>query len=404
MFQIKEITDNRFERVNLLVDEYISNNKLPGIITLIYQKNQIIHCSKKGLHNVEQNTLLTFDGIYNIASMTKPIVCTAALMLYEEGKLALADPISKFLPKAKDIKVYTSGEGKNIKTEPINQEITILDLFTHTSGFTYGYENDPSYELYKSIDWDNFTLEKFVDTLLDIPLRFQPATHWVYSFSTDILGRILEIVSGKPLDEFLHHRLFSKLNMYDTGYFVPKEKWSRIVPIYRKNEKGQFIDDKEAFEKSKTKPSLILGGGKLFSTLSDYLRFTIMLLNKGMFNQTTLIKPETVELMSRDHVVSRNITYQRPNPELFSNFPEPYASNIKQNFAGYGYGLGVGVKIQKGLVPSKIYGWSGFYNTYFWIDPTNHLIGIRLSQFFPNYQYPINHEFTTQTYQGLAMY
>ena len=410
IIEIKEITDKRFQLLSQKMNEYISEKKLPGITTLIYQNDKIIHCEKKGVRDIETQQALNFDDIYRIASMTKPIVSVAALMLQEEGKFSLDDPLSKFMPNAKQLKVFTDEIDGKISVEPLAREVTILDLFTHTSGFIHPFNpTHPIDKLNRELRGENdekvreMTLQAAIDKYFDIPLKFQPGTKWSYSISTDILGHLIEVISGQPLDNFLSKRIFQKLGMHDTGFFVPENKWPRLIPIHIKDAEGHLIKNEKDSELDKTKPSYLSGGGGLVSTLSDYLKFTILLLNKGTFNQTELLKQETVELMTSDHMASREINYVGLDPNEFPDIPEFMANIFRKSSEGYGFGLGVQVKIKKNSVPVGIHGWSGACTTFYCVDPTNQLIEILFSQFIPNFSYPIYNEFMDLTYKALNL-
>ena len=252
MIEIKEIVDKKFHLLSQKMNEYISEKKLPGIMVLIYQNDQIIHCEKKGVRDYENQQGLNYDDIYRIASMTKPIVSVAALMLYEEGEFSLDDPLSKFMPKAKHLKVFTEETNGKISVEPLTCEVTILDLFTQTSGFIYAYNpTHPIDKLYNNLEGENgekkreMTLQTAIDKYFDIPLKYQPGTKWKYSISTDLLGHLIEVISGQPLDDFLRKRIFQKLGMHDTGFYVPENKWPRLISIHIKDEEGNLIKNKK---------------------------------------------------------------------------------------------------------------------------------------------------------------
>ena len=408
MIEIKEITDYRFQLLSDKIKEYISEKKLPGVLTLIYHDDRIIHCEKNGVRDIETQQSLNFNDIYRIASMTKPIVSVAGLMLYEEGKFSLDDPLSKFMPKAKHLKVFTGEIDGKIAIEPLTREVTILDLFTHTSGFIIPFNpTHPVDKLYSELEGENrekrreMPLQAAIDKYFDIPLKFQPETKWSYSISTDILGHLIEVISGQPLDDFLRKGIFQQLGMHDTGFYVPEDKWPRLISIHIKNADGHLIKNEKGSEFAKTKPSFLSGNRGLVSTLSDYLKFTILLLNKGTFNQTELLKQETVELMTRDHMASREINYEGIDPNEIQDVPESIANNLQKFSEGFGFGLGVQVKIKKNSVPVGIHGWMGAFTTFYLVDPSNQLIGILFSQFSPNFSYPIFNEFTDLTYQAL---
>ena len=410
MIEIKEITDKRFQLLSQKMNEYISEKKLPGIMTLIYQHGKIIHCEKYGVRDIDSQQEINFDDIYRIASMSKPIVIVAALMLYEQGKFSFDDPLSKFMPKAKQLEVFKEEIDGKIIVEPMTHEVTILDLFTHTSGFIYPWvPTHPIDKLYLEIYGENrvniqeMTLQAAIDKFFDIPLKYQPGSKWEYGISTDILGYLIEVISGQSLDEFLREQIFDKLGMLDTGFYVTENIWPRLIPIHIKDAEGHLIKNEKKSELDKTKPSFLSGGDGLVSTLSDYLKFTIMLLNKGTFNQIELLKQKTVELMTSDHMAPRGINYVGFDPNEYPDVSESTADSLRKFSEGYGFGMGVQVKIKKNSVPVGIHGWGGAFNTSYWVDPTNQLIAILFLQFVPSFSYPIHIEFMDLTYKALTL-
>jgi CubicO group peptidase (beta-lactamase class C family) len=404
---IKKVINERFKLLHGKMKEYVEQNKLPGIITLIYQDGKIIDCDKYGMADVENKIPIEFDNIFRIASMTKPIVTVAALMLYEEGKFSLEDPLSKFMPKVNDLKVFKGEEEEKILTEELNREITILDLMTHSAGFSY--LSDPNHPLDKkySIKMNAFkangdkSLAEVMDVFFDVPLKFQPGTTFHYSFSTDILGYLIEIISGMPLDKFLQDRIFAKLEMKDTGFFVPEAKLDRLVHIYILNKEGQLIKAPEEQQRyGRDKTIFFSGGGGLVSTLSDYLRFAVMLLNNGKLEEIRLLKEETVQLMIQDHVISRDIPFINEESVKRLGVPDHMAKIILEFTAGSGFGLGVQVKLEDGNIPAGIHGWGGAFLTDYWVDPKNNLVFVFMTQ-FPNVGYPIRNDLRNLTYKGL---
>lgn len=408
---IKKVSNNRFQLLHDKMKEYVEQKKLPGIITLIYQDGKIIDCDKYGMADIENKKPIEFDNIFRIASMTKPIVTVAALMLYEEGKFSLEDPLSKFIPKVKNLRVYKGEEDGNILTEELNREITILDLLTHTAGFSYLMDpNHPLDKKYSKImmafraSGDKSTAE-VMEAFLDVPLKFQPRKTFHYSFSTDILGYLVEIISGIPLDQFLQTRIFSKLGMEDTGFFVPEEKWDRLMAIHTVDENKQLIKAPvmhQMFGRKKRK--FFSGGGGLVSTLSDYLKFAVMLLNGGKVEDNRLIKEETVQLMARDHVKSRDIPFITEESVKNLGLPDHLEKARIESAAQSGFGLGVLVRLEDSDIPAGVHGWGGLFSTNYWVDPKNNLLFVFLTQYFSpivEKQYPIAYEIRNLTYKGL---
>jgi len=384
-FEVKEVKNDRFNILHSKMVEYIEQGGLPCAITLVYQNDEIIFCEKSGMVNIENNVPIEFDNIFRIASMTKPIVSVAALMLFEKGKFSLDDPLSKFFPKAKDLRVFTKEEEGKLITEELNRELTILDLFTHTGGISYlGDLNHPVDKKFTGLFQDKKSLAEAVNALFDVPLLRQPGTKWKYGLSIDILGYLIEILSGMPLDKFLRERIFNKLEMKDTGFFVPLEKRDRLARLYVKDSKGRLILAPENLQShGMEKPRIFSGGGGLVSTLSDFLKFAVMLLNNGRFGETRLLKEETILLMTRDHVISRGITYL--NEDDFSSLPKPLVKLALEIANGSGFGLGVKTQVENGLIPIGSHGWGGAFTTDYTVDPKNNMVSIFLSQLFPNF-------------------
>jgi CubicO group peptidase (beta-lactamase class C family) len=314
--------------------------------------------------------------------MTKPIITIASLMLFEETKFKLDDPISKFLPEFKNVRVFVKEEKTGeIITEDLEREITILDLFTHTSGLSYGFlENDPIDKIYREKliyeNLKNLTLEQVIKIISNIPLRFQPGKHFRYSYGLDVLGRMIEVLSGKSLDEFLNRRIFSPLEMNNTAFYVPEEKMNKFAKIYSYNEASQLqvINTPEITKRFEGNYKFFSGGTGLVSTIKDFFNFTLFLLNKGKFKEKRLLNPETIDLMTRNYL-EKNQTI----PELALN---RFIVENLLNLHEYGQGLGIRVRIKdsKELGIIGEHGWGGAAHTYYWIDPLNEVIGIFMTQ------------------------
>jgi len=300
---------------------------------------------------------MTPDSIFRIYSMTKPIVSVAALMLVEEGKMQLADPVAKFIPELKDLKVGVE-KGGSLELVASSRPITIHDLLRHTSGLTYGvFGKSMVKELYtkNGVDsWDH-TNADLVKKLASVPLMFQPGSTWEYSRSTDVLGHVIERVSGQNLDRFLEERILKPLGMRDTAFYVDPAKHGRIAEPFAK----------EPLINVRTKPKYLSGGGGMVSTAADYLRFAQMLLNGGELDGVRILSRKTVDYMTSDHLGGVRGPAYLPGP-------------------GYGFGLGVKVRTSAGEAdsPGSIgdYDWGGLGGTYFWVDPKERLIGIWMMQ------------------------
>jgi CubicO group peptidase (beta-lactamase class C family) len=380
------LSSKRLERINPIMQSYIDQGKLPGLITMIARQGKVVHFEKYGL--MDTNKQMQLDAIFRIASMTKPVTSVAVMILYEEGHFQLDDPVSKYIPEFKNIKVFSKMDNNELIVVEPKRPMTIHDLLTHTSGLTYGiFGNTPVDAMYRRAGLFRGTLKEMVQKLSKIPLLYHPGTKWHYSISIDVLGYFVEVVSGKPLDKFLEQRIFKPLKMKDTGFYVPEEKISRFAARYGLSKDGgiEVIEKPETSNKSRP-PRFLSGGGGLVSTASDYIRFAQMLLNKGELEGTRILGRKTVEFMTRNHL----------SDELLPIHPI---------LPGKGFGLGFAVLVdvpQSYIIGSEgEFEWRGIHNTFFWVDPEEELVMILMTQFTPYLHYPINKEFKVLTYQAI---
>ena len=409
----------RLRRINPIMENYIANTHLPGIVTLLYRKGDLAYQQAFGYLDTEQRHPLTNDAIFRIYSMTKPITCVALLMLYEQGKFQLFDPVSWYIPDFSKLKVFNDEmrHRRNQVNKRIvfrdsnlvdpNREVTICDLLTHTSGLTYTFlEYGAVEEMYRENGIaSEKPLEEFVADLLQVPLAFHPGSEWRYSFSHDVVARLIEVLSDQPLDQFLDEKIFQPLNMPDTAFYVPEEKHDRFVSLIGAGDSGiskssrtwELADQNQMRTLSKPekdlefhKHGIFRGGHGLVSTAADYLQFCRMLLNQGELEGERILGRKTIELMTTNHLP----------PSLL---PFDINGNV---FKGYGYGLGVRVLIDVGRsqLPGSLgeYGWGGAASTYFWIDPTEEFIGIVLSQLMPEGYYAVSDDFRVLAYQAIV--
>jgi CubicO group peptidase (beta-lactamase class C family) len=348
------LNPEKLEEVRQALQKDIADGKVPGAVMLIARKGQVGFFEAAGKQGPNDEKPMTSKTIFRIYSMTKPIVSVAAMSLVEEGRLRLEEPLSTYIPFFADMKVMQFGD----KMRPASKPITILDLMRHTSGLIYGVF-DPKGALGKmyiesGIASSDISLNELAARLGNLPLRFEPGTAWHYSRSTDVLGRVLEIASGQTLDKFLEDRIFKPLGMVDTAFFQPSDKADRFAqPV------------KELFDMADPKP-MLSGGGGLTSTMEDYFRFTMMLRNRGSLDGVRIIKPETLALMTRNHI----------------------AEGVDRRFfypgEAYGFGLGFAVRIsdEGARYPGTLgdFWWRGLAGTYFWIDPSKDLFAIFMIQ------------------------
>jgi CubicO group peptidase (beta-lactamase class C family) len=375
----------RLARVDAALKPYIDNKQLAGAVVAIARKNKTVYMKSFGAADVDSNKAMTDDAIFRIASMTKPVTSVAVMMLYEEGKFLLDDPISKFIPDFKEPKVLAA-DGKTV---PAKREITIRDLLRHTSGISYRFWGKPIAEVYEKAGiFDGLaptegTIAEMTKRIAVQPLHNQPGEAWEYGLNTDVLGYLVEVASGMPLDKFFKERIFNPLKMPDTQFYVSDAQKNRVVSLYTPGEKGGIVKSPDATTRwgqlifSAAVPysnqrTYFSGGGGLTSTASDYLRFTQMFLNGGQLDGTRLLSRKSVELMGMNHIGDISVwTYAPPSA----------VGNLGDKF-----GLGFGVRSDAGmneLGSTGEYMWAGIFNTRFWIDPKEQMSIVMLGQIIP---------------------
>lgn len=380
----------RLERIEPAMQRYIDQGKLVGVMTLVARNGEVVHYAAQGMQNRETQEPLSRDTIFRIYSMTKPITAVAALTLWEQGKFHMNDPITKYFPELSDLKVYVSGEGDNMVLEDAKYPIRIIDLFTHTAGFSYGFSNSEVDKRYQQLAKQKppENIDQALKQFASLPLNHQPGTAWNYSISTDLIGFLVERISGKKLGDYMQEVIFDPLNMQDSGFVVPPEKLSRFAQVYIANKQGEtVIMEQEPLGNFKSEPAIHNGGGGMVSTMDDYLKFAQMLLNGGELNGVRILGPKTVEYMGTNHLQDKLIPFN-------------------QNSAGEGYGLAVSVTVDPGQVrflSSKgNYGWGGMASTYFRIDPQENLIMIGMAQFVPIGFHAYHDDLRNLVYQALV--
>lgn len=381
------LSQERLDRIEPFMQSYIDEHKLPGMITMVARKGKIVHFEKYGIMDIDKP--MELNTIFRIASMTKPITSVAVMILYEEGYFQLDDPISKFIPEFNGLKVFSSKDSNGIHVVDQIRPITVLDLLTHTSGLTYGlgFGNTPVDSMYMAAKLNSGSLKDMIQKLAKIPLLYQPGTKWHYSYSADVLGYLVEVVSGKPLDVFMRERIFIPLRMKDTDFYVPKEKISRCAAIFGKSDStGIRVILRPDINRISVSPKFLSGGGGLFSTATDYMNFAQMMMNKGELNGMRLLGSKTVDLMTKNHIADDLLP-----------IGEEY-------LPGFGFGLGFSVLVDQSKILGSTgeFGWPGIYNTLFWVDPSEQLICILMTQFSPFLAYPIHREFRVLVYQAIV--
>ncbi|REG83431.1 serine hydrolase domain-containing protein [Algoriphagus antarcticus] len=358
------LSADRLSRYDSYLQNEVDQGRLAGAVTLIYKNGEKAHENTIGYSDLESKSRMKLDQIFFIQSMTKPIITTAFMMLYEEGYFQLSDPLSKYIPEFKDAMVAKDAMlGTEGGLEPVKSPIRIHQLMSHTAGFSHGLgQSKVDKEVMEGIYYKpHTTIESRVKTYATLPLYGQPGEQWYYSASPDILARLIEVFSGMTAAEFLQKRLFDPLGMPDTGYNLSEEQASRMATLHTYNEEGKLIKAPRQTPTSGNK--VFAGANGLFSTAQDYARFAQMMLNGGELDGKQYLSPKTVEIMTMDQTGG---IYKAPG----------------QGF-GFGFGVMMDLAEAKSLGSVGTYYWSGAYCTYFFIDPKENLISILMTQTAP---------------------
>ncbi|MEO6125589.1 MAG: serine hydrolase domain-containing protein [Ilumatobacteraceae bacterium] len=392
----------RLQRLDSHFEQYVADQRLAGWQLAITRGGKLVHSSGRGHRNIATNADVSPDTIWRIYSMTKPITSVAAMMLWEEGAFELKDPISTFIPEFADCKVWRGGSVTRPDLEPLMRPIEMWHLMTHTSGLTYGFMYaHPVDELYRrgGFEWgtpQDADLAGICSKLAQQPLLFQPGTEWNYSMAIDVLGRIVEVISGQTLGEFLQERIFGPLDMSDTGFSVPEGNADRLAELYGTHPvTGAAFPLTAAGAGALIAPIAHLGGGGLVSTMSDYLNFAEMLRAEGTFNDSRLLSPRTVRFMTQNHL---------PGDADLTQFGRPLFSETA--FDGVGFGLlgSVTMNPVAAKVPGSVgdYGWGGAASTFFWVDPVEDLTCVFMTQLLPSNTHPIRSQLKQLVHQAIV--
>lgn len=398
----------RLERIRPVMQSYIDRLGYGGISTMIARHGQIVYADQIGWQDKEAGVPMAEDTIFRIYSMTKPIICTALMTLYEEGRFQLIDPVAKFIPAFGATKVMAA-DGSLADQHPL-RPMQVRDLLAHTSGLTYDFLEDfPVGDLYRQARLMNDatrSLEAVIDELARLPLAFQPGTRWHYSLGTDVAARLIEVLSGQPLGQFLQERLFTPLGMTDTAFGVPERKRSRLAAMYGLPDlfaQGQTFSalfgawmggDVGRREVADTYPVdtpdvFVRGGIGLFSTASDYMRFAQMLLSGATPAGERILGRKTLDLMHSNHLPATLLPYE------IGGAPSP----------GFGFGLGsrVVMDVAETAGPGSVgeFGWAGAAKTYYWVDPHEDLVGVFMAQYMVGFDLP-EQDLRVLTYQAIA--
>jgi CubicO group peptidase (beta-lactamase class C family) len=378
----------RLERLHRRIESFVDEGKHAGICALLLRKGEVADFFATGLRDRQQGKPMEGDTIARIYSLTKIVSSVAALTLIEEGKLGLSHPIKDYLPEFSDMKIFVGGTAQHRELIPAEVAITVHHLFTHSSGYSYGDDEEPIDELYRSAGLEKAeSLADLVKMLAALPLKREPGTMYEYGFSTDILARVVEVVSGQRFDHFLKERIFDPLGMVDSGFVVDQAKRDRLAKVYEHGTNGELqpVESFE-FEVSDGVKKFAVGGSGLFSTIEDYSRFGQMLCNGGELNGVRILSRKAFEQMTVDHLGGLRITNR--------TFTE-----------GYGFGLGVAVRINNGLAGTLgtlgSFGWSGKLTTLCLVDPAEELVMLVFTQHLPYDEHGLFERFTNLVYQAL---
>ncbi|MBX3706083.1 MAG: beta-lactamase family protein [Pseudomonadales bacterium] len=381
---------DRLARIGPAMQRYIDAGQVPGTITAIMRRGRLVHFEARGWLDAEARVPMPEDALFRIASMTKPITSVALMMLWEEGRFQLNDPVSRFLPEFSEMRVSTTADASGQTGDLVATErpIRVRDLLLHTAGLANSYIGNIGHYQEVMTARPEDDLETYIERLAGLPLNYQPGTAWQYSAATDVVGRLVEVLSGMPLDRFLAERIHEPLGMTDTLFYLEADRAPRLGAQYRPGDDGRIVLDDPAGAASRwvTGPKrLFRGAGGLVSTTQDYLRFQQMMLNGGELDGVRLLAPSTVSLILENHTGDLPLWLAGP---------------------GMGFGLGYAVVTDRGAAATPLSNgaayWGGAYCTLSWFDPEQELIGIVMTQVRPYTHLNIRQDFQVLTYQAIV--
>ena len=371
----------RLERITTHLERnYVQPGKIAGCQVAVSRHGQPAYFRSFGNADREREQPVADDTIFRIYSMSKPITSVALMTLYEQGHFQLNDPVHRFIPEWRNQRVWVSGDGDTMETKEPNPPMTMRHVLSHGGGLTYGATNHPVDKAYRRegvARGQGETLKTFVEKLANVPLRYQPGEHWMYSYSTDVCGYLVEAISGHPFDEYLREAIFEPLGMNDTSFFVAPEKAHRFAANYqREPDKSMKLIDDPKTSAYLAKPSFLSGGGGLTSTTADYLRFCEMLRRGGELDGARILGPRTLRLMSKNHLLG--------NRDLTEMAIGAFSETANE---GVGFGLGFAVTLSEvaaGTLGEGDYYWGGAASTIFWVDPVEDLVVVFMTQLMPS--------------------
>lgn len=392
---------DRLQRIDrVLQEKYVGPGRLPCAQFVVARKGEVVHHTVLGLQNPETGVPLAEDTVHRLYSMTKPVTSVALMTFVEEGRIALDDPVSRYIPTWEKLGVFAAGIEPAFLTTPPARPMQVVDLLRHTSGLTYGFQSRTNVDAaYRKLVLEDMhgdhDLEGMITRLAKLPLEFSPGEAWNYSVATDVCGYLVQTLAGKPLDEVFQERIFDPLKMVDTGFHVRDDQRSRFAACYSAEPGGKLkLQDDPATSKYLAPPKLLSGGGGLVGTAADYLRFANMLVGGGALEGARILAPKTVQLMASNHLPGGQDLTQLSR-SLFS----------ESTNAGVGFGLGFAVVFDppQTLIPcskGEFY-WGGAASTAFWVDPLEEVTAVFMTQLLPSSTYPIRRELRTLVYSAL---
>lgn len=385
------MSSTRLKRIETVVNDYIQKERLAGAIALVMRDGKLVYHESFGYDDINTKTKLSKDAIVRIASQTKAITSTAVMILYEEGKILLDEPISKYIPAFKSPVVLDkfNEADSSFTSIPAKREITIRDLLTHTSGISYlGIGTKEANAIYaknkisNGLGDPNLKLADFANNLAKMPLMHQPGERFTYGLNTDILGYLVEIVSGKPLDVFFQERIFAPLNMTDTFFYLPESKHNKLATLYAEDQNRKLIKAPESSQNyPRQKTGFMSGGGGLSSSATDYAKFLQCLLNGGSLNGKDILSPAIIRQMTTNQIGEVNVGIRK---------------------FGLGFALATSKEAARLPVSEGNYEWGGIFGTSYWVDPKQNIVGIFLTQKYPNSYADLGEKFKVLVYQSLT--
>jgi CubicO group peptidase (beta-lactamase class C family) len=394
----------RLGRIRDHLQEYIDAGKLAGTLTLVARRGKIAYVAPQGHLEIEKTRPVTPESIFRIYSMTKPIVSVGLMMLWEQGRFQLDDPVSKFIPSWKDQRVFAGGNHPNWKTTPVERPMNVRDLLSHQSGLTYGFMESTNVDAahrkigIADLSRSGYTVRDMVDELATVPLEFSPGTRWNYSVSTDVCGHLIEVISGQRLDAYLDDHVLRPLGMSDTSFVITEDRTQRFAANYQRQRDDRLTVIDDPAKSQYRERTFFSGGGGLVSTAYDYFRFASMMLNKGELDGIRLLGRKTVELMTMNHLPDGQDLTALAMPGMFTET------------GYYGVGFGLGFSVMQSPARAMIAGtpgefaWGGAAGTAFWIDPGEELIVVFMTQIMQMglpAPYPLRRYLRTLTYASV---